>query len=136
MKKQKTERETGMRKLNTIQKRHNLNTVYAADDKGAGEANHIYVIECHAGDDHVMSDVNTSLICFQHGPRNEANSIAGVLDTDLLEIVRDRLKSFQEGAFATRENAIALTHIEEALLWLNKRVEDRAERGVLGTNQP
>lgn len=37
-----------MRKLNTIQKRHNLNIVYAADDKGTGEANHIYTIECHA----------------------------------------------------------------------------------------
>ena len=33
----------------------------------------------------------------------------------------------------TRETACALTHIEEALMWLNKRVEDRIERGVLGT---
>ena len=29
--------------------------------------------------------------------------------------------------------AIALTHIEEALLWMNKRADDRAERNVLGT---
>lgn len=58
----------------------------------------------------------------------------GVLDTDLLEIVRDRLNDFQNGKFATRENAVALTHIEEALLWMNKRVEDRIERNVLGTN--
>jgi hypothetical protein len=56
-----------------------------------------------------------------------------VLDTDLLEIVRHRLQCFQEGDFKTRENAIALTHIEEALLWMNKRVEDRIERNVLGT---
>lgn len=34
-----------------------------------------------------------------------------------------------------KENAIALTHVEEALLWLNKRVDDRAERGVLGLNK-
>ena len=27
----------------------------------------------------------------------------------------------------------SLTHIEEALMWMNKRAEDRAERGVLGT---
>jgi hypothetical protein len=57
----------------------------------------------------------------------------GVLDVDLLEIVRDRLKAFQTGDYATRENACAITHIEEALMWMNKRVEDRAERGVLGT---
>lgn len=49
--------------------------------------------------------------------------------------MRDRLKGFQQGQFATRENAIALAHIEEALLWMNKRVEDRIERGVLGTNE-
>lgn len=30
---------------------------------------------------------------------------------------------------------MALMHIEEALLWLNKRVEDRIERNVLGTNK-
>ena len=72
-------------------------------------------------------------ITFQNGARNDENAVNGVLDTDLLEIVRDRLKGFQNGDFATRENAIALTHIEEALLWMNKRVEDRIERNVLGT---
>lgn len=72
-------------------------------------------------------------IVFQHGPRKLSASTDGVLDSDLLEIVLDRLKEFNKGEFATRENAIAITHIEEALLWMNKRVEDRAERGVLGT---
>ena len=41
---------------------------------------------------------------------------------------------FPRRTFASRENAIALTHIEEALMWLNRRVEDRIERNVLGTN--
>lgn len=36
---------------------------------------------------------------------------------------------------ASRENACALTHIEEALMWMNRRVEDRIERNVLGLNQ-
>lgn len=124
-----------MRKLETIQKRNKLNTVYAADDEGPGGANHIYMVESRAGDDPVKSDMNIALICFQCGGRNEDWSIAGVLDSDLLEIVRDRLKAFQSGPFSSRENAIALTHVEEALLWLNKRVEDRAERGVLGLNK-
>ncbi len=31
-----------MRKLNTIQKKNNLNTVYAVDEKGIGNANHVY----------------------------------------------------------------------------------------------
>ena len=71
---------------------------------------------------------------FQNGARKLDDSIHGILDTDLLEIVRHRLQCFQNGDFATRENAIALTHIEEALMWMNRRVEDRIEREVLGTN--
>ena len=54
-------------------------------------------------------------------------------NADLLEIVRDQLRAFQAGPFSCRENACALTHIEEALMWLNRRAEDRAERNVLGT---
>lgn len=80
-------------------------------------------------------DETKTEIKFQKGPRNADDSIGGVLDVDLLEIVRDRLIHFQNGEFATRENACALTHIEEALMWMNKRVEDRAERGVLGTTE-
>ena len=67
-------------------------------------------------------------------PRNESGSTHGVIDTDLLEIVRDRLKAFQAGDFATEYNAQALVHVEEALMWLNRRVKDRIERQVLGTN--
>lgn len=38
------------------------------------------------------------------------------------------------GKFATRENVLALVYIEEALMWMNRRVEDRLEHGVLGKN--
>lgn len=121
-----------MRKLSTIQKRENLNNVYAADEKSSGGANHEYVID---GVDPNGAYVSYQRIQFQKGPRKEEDAIHGVLDSDLLEIVRDRLKSFQAGPFASRENACALTHIEEALMWMNRRVEDRIERNVLGTYQ-
>ena len=39
----------------------------------------------------------------------------------------------KEASMQAYQDAL-LTHIEEALMWMNKRVEDRAERGVLGTN--
>lgn len=119
-----------MRKLDTIQKRNNLNTVYAVDEPGIGNANHAYQVV-------VTNDKGEEIpyaITFQNGPRKEKNSIHGLLDTDLLEIVRDRLKWFQSGDYACRENALALTALEEALLWMQKRVDDRASRGVLGTN--
>lgn len=114
-----------MRELITIQKREKLNDVFATDEPGCGGACHEYTIFAE------YSPVN--LITFQNGPRRDPLSTTGVTDQDLLEIVRDRLQGFQSGELATRETAIALTHVEEALLWLNKRIEDRIERGVLGT---
>lgn len=116
------------RELSTIQKREKLNCVYAMDEPGVGGANHEYGI-------YTSPEELIAIISFQNGPRKEETSIPGVIDTDLLEIVRDRLKSFQSGPFSCRENACALTHIEEALMWLNRRVEDRIERDVLGTNE-
>ena len=126
-----------MKRLSTIQKREKLNDVYAADEIGPGGANHRYII-CKEGETCWCDGSNfigvVAEILLQRGPRKDKNSQHGVIDSDLFEIVRDRLKSFQEGPFATRENACALTHIEEALMWLNRRVEDRIERNVLGTN--
>lgn len=118
-----------MRQLSTIQKREKLNQVFAVDEAGAGNANHVYAVYPN-GENAVLETIH-----FQHGPRKDPKSTQGVLDTDLLEIVRDRLKGFQSGEFSCRENACALTHIEEALMWLNRRVEDRIERDVLGTNE-
>jgi hypothetical protein len=127
-----------MKELSRIQKRHNLNEVFVVDQPHeVSKGNHVYHIAQREIDPRTglvvelkpLLDVN-----FQNGPRKEDSSIHGVLDTDLLEVVRHRLIGFQSGPYATRENAIALTHIEEALMWMNKRVEDREERGVLGTN--
>ena len=115
------------RELNTIQKVEKLNKVYAEEDRGPGNAPHYYCI-ADPKDGTVYAEIN-----FQKGPRKDPESQHGVLDTDLLEIVRDRMKGFQSGEFATEDNAKALEHIELALMYLNKRVMDRYERNVLGT---
>lgn len=61
-----------MEKLNTIQKRNNLNEVYRNDEPGAGGACHVYVI-CHrvfpVGEKERV--VPIAEIVFQHGPRIE-----------------------------------------------------------------
>lgn len=117
-----------MDKINfRIQRNNNLNDVMVEDVAGPGNGRHNY--EIHRAD---TGEV-LNRIQFQCGARKEENSIAGVLDSDLLEIVRHRLQCFQQGEYKTRENACALTHIEEALMWMSKRADDRAERGVLGT---
>lgn len=129
-----------MNKLSTIQKRENLNEVYASE-KGVGGAAHYYMIVkagCAAAneeDDVILvqpADVLAE-IRYQEGARKDENAIHGVTDQDLLEIVRDRLRGFMQGDMPTRETACALHHVEEALMWLNKRIEDRIERNVLGT---
>lgn len=120
-----------MKELSTIQKREKLNRVFAVGEKGPGGAYHQYLVVSDVG----LHEPKEQEIEFQKGPRNESASVQGVIDSDLLEIVRDRLKSFQSGSYASRENACALTHIEEALMWMNRRVEDRIERQVLGTYQ-
>ena len=118
-----------MKKLSTIQKRENLNKIWSIDDEGPGGAHHLYAIY-ENGKENKIAEIK-----FQKGPRNEKDSQHGIIDSDLLEIIRDRLKSFQAGPFSSKENEHALTHIEEALMWLNKRVEDRIERNVLGKNK-
>ena len=120
-----------MQEISTIQKREKLNRVFVADEPGNGGANHKYIVVSDQGP---MVPKET-IIQFQDGARKEEGSIPGVLDPDLLEIVRDRLKAFQKGPFSSRDNACALTHVEEALMWMNRRVEDRIERNVLGLNQ-
>lgn len=125
-----------MRELSTIQKREKLNDVYAVDEIGPGGANHQYVIVPHNVDvtDEIMEYGYLVKIKLQCGPRKDENSQHGVIDTDLLEIVRDRMKAFQAGPFASEYNEKALEHIELALMYLNRRVEDRIGRNVLGTN--
>lgn len=45
-----------------------------------------------------------------------------------------RLEFFQESKFKCRENALAITKLEEALHWLEHRTKKREERKVEGTH--
>ena len=55
----------------------------------------------------------------------------GTTNEEVLAVLIDRLQ-FLNGKFPCRENSIALTKLDEALLWLNKRTADRKARGVEG----
>lgn len=113
------------------------------DDEGAGGANHLYQIESFNTKSNAScpftsrygSPADHSTVLFQNGPIGEVG-VNGVTQEALLAIVIDRLRSFQKGQFSCRENAIALTHIEEALMWLQRRTVARIKRGVEGTHRP
>ncbi len=73
-------------------------------------------------------------IHFQQGPIKE-DGVNGVMNEDILLMVVNRLQTFQKGQFSCRENALALTKLEEAVLWLRARTMGREQRGIEGTHQ-
>lgn len=105
-------------------------TVRALDGPGPGNVSHRYEIRV-AQDDGDFIVVNFE---FQNGPVKEA-SANGITDEALYAVLLDRLRGFQSGPYACRENALALINLEQALMWLHKRTLDRERRGVEGTHQ-
>jgi hypothetical protein len=71
---------------------------------------------------------------FQEGPIKE-NGVNGVNNEDLIAMVITRLEHFQNSEYRCRENAVAITKLEESLLWLRKRTMGREKRGVEGTHE-
>lgn len=86
-------------------------------------------------------------IDWQAGPlgRGEDRKPAdGAFAEDVLTAVKKRLEFYQQGddspqpqmgEFACRENALAITKIEEAIHWLEARTKRRELAGVEGTNE-
>jgi hypothetical protein len=95
-------------------------------DPNAGLASHEYVAH--------INNICVLTLRFQQGPRNVMESKPGIIDSVLLAIVVDRMRSFNAGTFPARENALVMTHCQEAIHWLKHRADERAKRGVLGVN--
>lgn len=112
---------------NRIQQEDNMNRVFYLDEKGPGGGYHRYLVK-NGRTGYLLAD-----IVFQKGPRMDPKSIQGVLDTDLLEIVRHRLTAFLEWDMPTILTKDTLYCVESALELLNARTMDRKKRGVLGT---
>lgn len=108
--------------------------IVVLDEPGQGNACHKYAI-CTPHDS-FNQELNAGMVqhlVFQNGPLKEVG-INGITNEALLAVVIDRLRGFQSGQFACRENALALTDLESSLMWLQKRTRDRLSRGVEGTN--
>jgi hypothetical protein len=95
---------------------------------------------CVEGKVYVMTVLNaptpvpqTTSLFFQEGPVATSGP-NGITNEALLAVVIDRLECFQRGAYKCRENALAITKLEEALHWLGHRSNDRERRGVEGKN--
>ena len=71
---------------------------------------------------------------FQEGPVKEAG-VNGCQNEDVMEILLHRLNQLNK-AFPCRENALAITNLEQSMLWLKRRTELREKQGVEGLNIP
>lgn len=108
--------------------------IYVLDSPGPGNACHDYqVVLDRNKNDTELPVVEVCRVQFQKGAVQEAG-LNGLSNEALLAIVEDRLTGFQTSQFSCRENAVALTKIQEAMMWLQKRTRDRLARGVEGTH--
>lgn len=64
----------------------------------------------------------------------DATTVQGTTLEEMLRVSIERLQ-YLNGKFPCRENAIALTKMQEALHWLNHRTADRIARGVEGKHE-
>ena len=104
--------------------------VYATDEPSENcNANHQFEIVVDGGD----CQARLQTINLQNGPIKE-NGNNGIFMEHMIAICIDTLKKFQTSKYQCRENAIAITKLEEAMMWLNKRTSERIARGVEGTN--
>lgn len=102
-------------------------TVTVLDQPGQGNACHEYEVS--------GASIAPTRISFQNGPISaDGNGVNGLTHEALLAIVADRLRGFQSGPYSCKANACALTHIEEAMHWLQQRTLERMRRGVEGTH--
>jgi len=125
-------RELSSHKVNVL---NESLTIEVLDEPGQGNACHVYKIHGPRAVDGTGHDYPVACcIEFQNGPILEAG-VNGISQEALLAIVEDRLLGFQSGPYACRDNAVALTKIQEAMMWLQKRTRERMARGVEGTHK-
>lgn len=77
-------------------------------------------------------------ITWQNGPLGRGSERAepnGAFVEGVIEAARQRIAWYQSTGFSCRENALAITKLEEALHWLNARTSRRELAGVEGTHE-
>ncbi len=73
-------------------------------------------------------------IKFQDGPIKEVG-VNGCQTEDVIAVLIDRLRALNVPPYSTRETSLAITALEEADNWLERRTRDRIKRGVEGKNE-
>ena len=80
----------------------------------------------------IDKDQNTIKFTLQEGPIKEVGENGCQIDF-IIYCTRLIIADFNR-RFPCRENSCAITHLDEAMMWLKKRTEDREKRGAEGRN--
>lgn len=83
----------------------------------------------------IYVDHNVNMISFrvQNGPIKEVG-LNGCQVNEIIEAAKIILEGLNK-KFPCRENSSAITKLDEALMWLEKRTKDRESRGVEGKSE-
>lgn len=97
------------------------------------EPAHVYEVE-----NFVDKNISQTITFLKKQPKEEGSTELelvhdGTTNEEVLSVILDRLQS-GNAKVPSRETAIAITKIQEALMWLEQRTKDRLSRGVEGTN--
>lgn len=84
-----------------------------------------------------LEDAGSVDITFCKGNKEDesVHRQAGFFTETLIAAAKKYLEENNVGDLATRETSMAITKLDEALMWIGKRAADRAARGVQGTYQ-
>ena len=82
---------------------------------------------------YVDSEDDSGGIKFQEGTVKD-NGVNGVQIEDVIDVLIGKWQEYQRGELPCRENALAITKLEEARMWLNERTRNREKQGVEGDN--
>lgn len=112
---------------------NNRLTLTTPDNLGGGGAPTEYRISGFNTETNAQTDTQQDHvdIVFQDGNPDEVG-FNGTTHEVYLAVLIDRLDMLNKGSFPSRENAIAKTKLEEALMWLKSRTQARMARGVEG----
>lgn len=82
---------------------------------------------------YVRNDVNSLSFTIQNGPIKEVGK-NGCQVVDVIAVAKHILEQLN-AKFPCRENAMTITHLDEALMWQEKRTKDREARNVEGLSK-
>jgi len=96
-----------------------------------------YIVPTYVVTNDGLKDAADVMIDFCKGNKEDESvpRQEGFFTETLIAVAKKYLEENNVGDLATRETSMAITKLDEALMWIQKRADDRAIRGVQGTYQ-